>query len=66
MIIYPRPIFEWGCDLSHFGLFVLGFTHFLQSFWVMGPNRKMSAFVLGCTGNLQRNKLRADKGSAIK
>ena len=24
MIISPRPIFEWGSNLSHFGLFVLG------------------------------------------
>ena len=61
MIICPRPIFEWGCNLSHFGLFVLGSTRFLQSFLGYGSKSKTSAFVLGCTGHLQRNKLRADK-----
>ena len=32
IIICPRPIFALGCNLSHFGLFRLGSTCFLQSF----------------------------------
>ena len=32
IIICSRQFFEWGSNLSHFGLFVLGSTHFLQSF----------------------------------
>ena len=41
MVICPRPIFESGCNLSHFGLFELGSTLFLQSFfglWVKIEN----------------------------
>ena len=34
------PIFLWGPNLSHFGLFVLGYTFFLQSFGVIGQNQK--------------------------
>ena len=34
------PNFWKGYNLSHFGLFVLGSTYFLQSFGVMGQNRK--------------------------
>ena len=34
------PIFELGCNLSHFGLFVLGSTRFYIFFWVMGQNQR--------------------------
>ena len=40
MIIRPRPIFELGCDLSHFGLLVLGSTRFLQSFGVISQKQR--------------------------
>ena len=40
MTISPRLFFELGCDLSHFGLFELEYTRFLQGFGVMGQNRK--------------------------
>ena len=42
MIICPDPIFGLGLNLSHFGNCLLGSTHFLQSFWGYGSNRKMS------------------------
>ena len=32
MIIFLRPIFDWGYNLSDFGLLGLGYTRFLQSF----------------------------------
>ena len=32
IIILPHPIFLHGCNLSNFGLFVLGSTRFLQFF----------------------------------
>ena len=45
MIICPHPISEWGSDLSHFGLFVLGSAHFLQSF--LGYGSKKSEIFYG-------------------
>ena len=61
-----RHFWEGGYTSSTFGHFVPGSTYFVHSFLGYGSKSEMSAFVLGCTGNLQRNKLRADKGSAIK
>ena len=61
MIICLRPVFSMGCNLSHFALFVLGSTHLLQIFLGYVSKSKIPDFVLGCTGNLQRKKLRADK-----
>ena len=59
-IIFPHPIFPHRCNLSHFGLFVLESTCFLQSFLGYGSKPKIWYFVLRCTGNLHRNNLRED------
>ena len=40
IIICTCPFFDWVSNLSHFGLFVLVSARFLQSFGVMGQNRK--------------------------
>ena len=37
---FPAPDIFCGCNLSRFGLFLLGSTRFLQSFGGMGQNRK--------------------------
>ena len=37
--IYLGPIFFHGCNLSHFGIFVLGYTRFYIFFGVMGKNQ---------------------------
>ena len=61
MIISPHPIFEWGCNLNHFDLFVLGPTHFLLNFLGYGSKFKIRDFVLGCKVNIKRKNQRADK-----
>ena len=40
MIILLRPTFSGGYNLSHFGLFVLGYARFLQIFWGYGSKLK--------------------------
>ena len=44
MIIFPHPIFFHGINLSHFGLFVLGSTHFLQSIFGLWVKTKNMSF----------------------
>ena len=52
------PIFEKPPNWSHFGIFVMGYKCFLYGFRGYGQKSRIWAFVLGCSVNLNRNKLR--------